>query len=156
MKDALASFALFLQRLAMSKRTPSSTRKSKEISVPVAIAVAVIVLLICCFVGYRYLNQPRVPVRVYIDTARYWIEKPERDKLSQQGLAKAQIDDRIQGMWDNGTLKLPPGEPGVDWAGTPTGIIMIPKSAADLGKMDPGPVPQKNRPSATSPGSSGP
>lgn len=116
--------------------SPSSPKPArKEVSPPVAIGIVIVVLLVCGYVGYRWMNQPRIPTSVYVKAARYWIEKPERDKLEAQHLSKAQIDSKIQEMWDKGTLKLPPGEPGVDWAGTPTGIVYLPKSAADVAGM---------------------
>jgi hypothetical protein len=83
----------------------------------------------------RYMAPQTVPTSAYINAAKHWIEQPEREKLKAQGMAQADVDQRIKTMWDRGELKLPPGEPGVDWAGTPNGIIQL--KTAGTGKAAP-------------------
>jgi hypothetical protein len=99
----------------------------KPVNPVIAGAVAILAVALAGFLGYRWLNRPEVPTYLYVNAAKIWIEKPEREKLQAQGLAPPEIDRRIQEMWQRGQLKLPPGEPGVDWAGTPNGIVMLPK-----------------------------
>ncbi len=116
----------------MSNSTSSVPTNSKlpktTVKPPVAAAIIIVFIALIGYFGYRWMDDDRrVPTDVQINAAKFFLEKPVREKLEAEGVAKPEIESRVRQMWDRGELKLPPGKPGVDWAGTPNGIVTIPK-----------------------------
>ncbi len=108
--------------------------KGKQVSPLAAGLIVLAFVAVCVLVGFRWMNRPEVSTSLIISTARYWVEKPVRDKLQAEGRSKSDIDRQIEEMWNKGELKLPKGEPGVDWAATPNGIVNIPKGPGEGAK----------------------
>ena len=97
-------------------------------------AIIVVFLAVLGVLGYRWWGQTEAYIDedTWVKAGRLALEKPERERLQAQGLSEDEIDARIEDMWESGELKLPPGEPGLDWSVTPGGGIRILPSPEDL------------------------
>lgn len=93
------------------------------------VAIIAVVLIGIATVGYLQWNRTESYMEpdTWVEAARKVLEKPERERMQAEGKSAAEIDVRIAKMWDRGELKLPDGEPGVDWTVDPGhGIRMLP------------------------------